>query len=211
MSLFTDLKNFNLKIEKYFHVTGNLISIQRQQITKTFEDIDFEWVFFIDSDIFVNAEMIKKMFEFADKEKCPIISGVYFIFSNPQSSVPTPSPAIFNFSPEKELISSTYFPHDQLIKIDAAGLGLCLIHKSVFDKLNKSYPEHNYFNIDSSNYDNPIGEDTSFFLKLKELGIPVHAHTGVLPQHIKKYPLDVNYHNWWWKNYIQNQENFTQN
>ena len=52
LSLFTDLKNFNLKIEKYFHVTGNLISIQRQQITKTFEDSDFEWVLFIDSDIF---------------------------------------------------------------------------------------------------------------------------------------------------------------
>jgi len=211
LSLFTDLEKFNLKIDKYFHIIGNLISVQRQRISKIFEDSDSEWVLFIDSDIFVNAEMIKKMFEFADKDKCPMISGLYFILSNPYSPVPTPHPAIFDFTTEKQLVSSSYIPHDQLIKIDAAGLGLCLIHKSVFDKLNKAYPEYNYFNIDSSIYDNPIGEDTSFFLKLKELNIPVHAHTGVLPQHIKKYPLDINYHNWWWGNYTPNQENLVQN
>ena len=211
LSLFTDLEKFDLKIEEHFHVVGNLISIQRQKISKLFEDSDSEWVLFIDSDIFINAEMINKLFEFADKDKCPIISGVYFMLINPFSSVPTPSPVIFNFSPENKLISSVYIPHDELIKIDAAGLGLCLIHKSVFNKLNKAYPEYDYFNIDSSIYENTVGEDTSFFLKLKKLNIPVHAHTGVLPQHIKKYPLDIHYHTWWWKNYMQNPENFTQN
>jgi predicted glycosyltransferase involved in capsule biosynthesis len=199
ISLFQQLEKYNLKIDKFFHSVGSLISIQRQSVSKSFEDSDSDWILFLDSDIYVTPEMIKKLFDHANEKNIPVLSGVYFLMMNPNDSLPVPAPAFFNFSSDNSLIAESIIPHDQLIKIDASGLGMCLIHKSVFLKLKEKYPDSNYFNMDFNG--KQIGEDLSFFLKLKELQIPVHVHTGINPQHIKRYPLDNHYFTFWWNNF----------
>jgi hypothetical protein len=43
-----------------------------------------------------------------------------------------------------------------------------------------------------------IGEDVSFFRKVKEVGIPVYAHTGATVKHMKRFAFDSNYYNLYW-------------
>jgi hypothetical protein len=50
----------------------------------------------------------------------------------------------------------------------------------------------------SNNDDQFIGEDIVFFRKMKAAGIPLHAHTGALVRHIKRFSLDVDYYSMYW-------------
>ena len=43
-----------------------------------------------------------------------------------------------------------------------------------------------------------IGEDIVFFRKMKAAGIPLHAHTGALVKHIKRFSLDFDYYALYW-------------
>jgi hypothetical protein len=43
-----------------------------------------------------------------------------------------------------------------------------------------------------------IGEDIVFFRKVRAAGIPVHAHTGALVKHMKRFSLDIDYYALYW-------------
>ena len=91
------------------------------------------------------------------------------------------------------------------MKIGGIGMGFVLIHRSVFEKLNKHYSELKYFpGLNNSNY--PItekeyhnsyhyfaemnkegkylGEDMSFFHRVSDIGYDVWLDTSIELQHI---------------------------
>jgi hypothetical protein len=43
-----------------------------------------------------------------------------------------------------------------------------------------------------------IGEDIIFFRKMKQAGIPLHAHTGARVKHMKRFSLDYDYYSMYW-------------
>lgn len=178
-----------------FHtVVGNQIARQRQDAAEKFLEIGAEWLLFVDSDIVLTPEAVKLIWDSADKDKRPVVSGVYFITMNPNEPLMAPSPCIFRGDGYKNTPVHP-LPFNELIKIDFAGLGICLIHRSVFEKLQEKYP-HSYFDITIGKQH--ISEDVSFFKKLKDLDIPVYAHTGAVVNHVKRFAFDVNYYSLWW-------------
>jgi len=76
-------------------------------------------------------------------------------------------------------------------------MGLVLMHCSIKDKLKSSYPDEVYFDTIIKGV-NQAGEDISFFNKLKEINVPVYAHTGVIAKHMKTVMIDENYYALWW-------------
>ena len=44
-----------------------------------------------------------------------------------------------------------------------------------------------------------VGEDIVFFRKLKEAGVPVHAHTGAIAKHMKRFAYDENFYALYWQ------------
>ena len=43
-----------------------------------------------------------------------------------------------------------------------------------------------------------IGEDIQFFMKMKEAGIPLHAHTGATVKHMKRFAFDEEFYKLYW-------------
>jgi len=179
----------------YIQTIGNQIARQRGDLLRDFENSNGDWLLWIDSDIVLNQEAFELLWKNRDAEKRPVVCGVYYVTMEMNQPLPMPIPCIFTNAENGEHSPVHPLPEKQLIPIDVAGLGFCLMHKSVAHKLRETYG-NTTFEITIG--DNHVSEDVSFFRKLKALGIPVYAHTGALVQHIKRFVFDHNYYNLWW-------------
>ena len=187
-------------INNAIRVQGNQIARQRQAAIEMWEKVGTDWALWIDSDIVLTKEHLKTLWDTADKIARPIICGVYFISKAMESSLMQPMPCVFNETGDEYKINHLHpLPLNQVVKVDNAGMGLVLMHKSVLTKLNEKFPDSFLFGENNEKGEKFIGEDISFFRKVKAAGIPVHVHTGVTAQHMKRFSVDIAYYNLFWQ------------
>jgi len=148
-------------VNNAIRVQGNQIARQRQAAIEMWQKVGTDWALWVDSDIVITQEMLKTLWDTADKVARPVVSGVYFISNN-------------------------------------AGMGLVLMHKSVLKALNEKFPDDFWFGENNEKGDKFIGEDIAFFRKVRQSGIPIYAHTGVIPKHMKRFAFDDAYYNLYW-------------
>jgi len=188
----------NVPLVNAIRVQGNQIGRQRQALFDMWYDqIKTDWLLWVDSDIVIDQQIVKMLWDVADKKTHPVVCGVYFISKQNESSVMQPMPAVFNDISEFQIQYLHPLPENQVVEIDNAGLGLCLMHRSVVEKLREMYPDQSVFAEQEGIGDKYVSEDIVFFRKLKKAGVKVHAHTGALVKHMKRFALDVNYYKMW--------------
>ena len=188
----------------FFNTIGNLIYKQRQDIISNWEESDVDWMLWVDSDVVLTPEIMHLLYQTADSKERPVVSGVYFVSPTPNKSLMVPIPCIFTDDGIKNT-SIHPLPENQVIPIDVAGMGLVLMHRSILPKLKEHYKDGVYFDVTLG--ENHKSEDVSFFRKLKEVGIPVFAHTGAIAKHIKRFVLDEQYYRLWWSTVGAAQDN----
>jgi hypothetical protein len=109
-----------------------------------------------------------------------------------------PYPALF-FDVDEHTIQHVHpLPPNELIKVDSAGFGFVLMHKSIIPKMREKFPDQSMFAELEHVGDKYVGEDIVFFRRMQEAGIPLYAHTGALVKHIKRFSLDVGYYDMYW-------------
>jgi hypothetical protein len=194
INVLLNLEAMGIKRGSVHNIIGNQIHKQRQHLIDEWEKTNNDWLLWVDSDVVLTRETVELLWQTADKDKMPVVCGIYFVSPNPNFPLMTPVPCVFTDNGEYNTPIHP-LPANKVIKIDVAGLGLCLMHKSVIQKLKEPY-DGIYFDV-SMGKENK-GEDVSFFRKLKEQNVPVHAHTGALAQHIKRFVFDHNYYSLWW-------------
>jgi GT2 family glycosyltransferase len=190
----------NINFVNKLRVNGNQIGRQRQVLfDKWADDIKSDWLLWVDSDIVLTPTVFKTIWETADKLSKPVVTGVYFVSKENEQSLMQPFPAIFNQgSNEHELLIIHPLPDNQVIKVDSAGFGLTLMHKSIIDPIRAVEPDYSLFGEKEGLGNKYISEDIVFFRKLKKAGIPLYAHTGATVQHLKTFSFDQNYYNLYW-------------
>ena len=206
----------DLPIVSAMRVQGNQIGRQRDTAfdmwhTKT----KFEWVLWVDSDIVLTNDALKKVWDLADAKERPVVSGTYFISKENEQTLMTPYPALFLAHESSKYIMSYIhpLPPDQAVKVDYAGFGFLLMHRSVGDKLRSTYGNKPLF-METSESIEPdedteskfIGEDIQFFMKMRECGIPLYAHTGAVVKHMKRFAFDYDFYKLYWGAQILAQE-----
>jgi len=129
-----------------------------------------DYVLFMDSDNVITPKDLKKLVE-DDKE---IVSGVYFHRGFPYL------PVVYEYDTNATGFINSNKIFKGLKRIDGAGLGACLIKKSVFEKLRKPYFEFNAFGNGST-------EDFDFFEKCRKSGVELWADWDVPIGHIGEY------------------------
>jgi hypothetical protein len=190
---------FGMYINNALRVQGNQIGRQRQVVFDNWADnVKTDWILWVDSDIHLTTEVLKKVWDAADKHLRPIVSGVYFISKENESSMMRPFPCIFKNISEFQIQYIHPLPQDQLVEVDSAGMGFVLMHKSIIPKLREKFPNQSMFAEKEGLGDEFIGEDIVFFRKVREAGILVHAHTGALVKHMKRFSVDADYYALYW-------------
>jgi hypothetical protein len=191
--------NNGIELTHSMRVQGNQIGRQRQVLFDYWADqIKSDWLLWIDSDIVVNMEVVAKLWDVADKINRPVVSGTYFISKENEGTLAKPYPALFFDVDEFSIQHVHPLPNDEVIKVDSAGFGFVLMHKSVILKMREKFPEQSMFGEIENVGNKYVGEDIVFFRKMKEAGVPLHAHTGALVQHIKRFSLDADYYGLYW-------------
>ena len=188
-----------IMVNNAVRVQGNQIGRQRQALFDMWADqIKTDWLLWVDSDIVLTEDVLKLLWDSADKVNRPIVSGVYFISKQNERSVMQPMPAIFDNVDDHTIQYHHPLPENQLIPVDSAGFGLVLMHKSIVPKLREAFPDQSVFAEEEGIGDKYVSEDIVFFRKVRSLGIPVYAHTGALVKHMKRFALDVEYYKLYW-------------
>lgn len=189
-------------VHNAMRVQGNQIGRQRQNLFDLWADkVQTDWLLWVDSDIHLNAEILKKLWDAADKVARPVVTGVYFISKENERTLMQPMPCVFNEKddPDEYVINYIHpLPENQVIKVDHAGMGLVLMHKSIVEKVRATSPDYSLFAEIQGTKDKFVSEDIVFFRNLKKAGVPVHAHTGAIAKHMKRFALDENYYRMYW-------------
>jgi len=189
-----------VKFSSTIRSQGNQIARQRDRLINHWYDSNkTEWLLWVDSDVVISPETFMKLWKNKDKDKRPMITGVYFTSDTPEEPLMIPLPTIFHFEDDPEsgrLISKRIhpLPENQLIKIDAAGMGFILMHRSVVKRVKDSFPDSPLF-AELGKGDSFLGEDIYFFALCHQAGIPLWCDTGALAPHMKRFSFDVAYYN----------------
>jgi hypothetical protein len=197
--LLTSAFSSGVPVNYITRIHGNQIARQRQEVFNHWADeIKTDWLFWIDSDIVLTTKTFKKIWELADKNNKPIVTGVYFLGKDGEVSLTQPMPSIYlDHEGSLDIHNVHPLPVDEIIKIDYAGFGLVLMHKSIIDKVRKVSDGYSLF-LEDHTEETFLGEDISFFKKIKKANIPVYADTSAVAEHIKRFPIDINYYNLYW-------------
>lgn len=195
--------NRNLPIGNAIRVQGNQIARQRDALMdRWYEEIKTDWLLWVDSDIVLTADILAMLWKVADKNTAPVVCGTYFVSKQMETPLMMPMPALFVESGDEFVIKALHpMPKNQVVNVDCAGLGLTLMHRSVVKKLRDKFGEDCFIFAEQTakgSTEEFIGEDISFFRKVKAAGIPVLAHTGAIVKHMKRFALDDNYYNLYW-------------
>jgi hypothetical protein len=189
-----------MPISTSIRVQGNQIGRQRQVLWDYWADnLKTDWLLWVDSDIVLTAEVMQKLWATADKHHRPVVSGVYFISKENEGTLMKPYPVLFNDISEYEIQYVHPLPDNEVIKCDCAGFGLVLMHRSIVPIMREKHPNQSMFMETAAGTDETfIGEDIVFFRKMKQAGVPLHAHTGARVKHMKRFSLDYDYYAMYW-------------
>ena len=193
-------QSMGLPVSRTLRVQGNQIARQRQVlIDNWYDSLKTDWLMWVDSDIVLTNDIWLKICSSVDKNTKPMVSGVYFVAKETDGSLPVVLPCIFDDVDEYSVRYHHPLPTDTLMKVDSAGMGLVMMHRSVVTKLRAKYGEDApLFGENNMIGEKFIGEDIAFFRKCKEADIPLYAHTGAIAQHIKRMAWDTDYYVQYW-------------
>jgi hypothetical protein len=196
------------EISETVRVQGNQIAVQRQTlIDYWFNNFKSDWLLCVDSDICLNMDAVKKIFDTANKNTHKIVSGIYFIAKEYNGSLPIIMPCIFDDVNDNLIKYHHPLPKESIIKVDCAGLGFVIIHRSVIKKLKDDYGSNSFLFSEIYEHGSVLGEDISFFRKCKKTNIPVYAHTGAIVKHIKRVAWDMDYYALYWNQVTLQEQN----
>jgi hypothetical protein len=188
------------KFDCFIQVSNiGLLTRSRNLLVKNFlEQSNAAWLLMIDSDERLELKTWDKLISAAHEKDRPVVSALVFAAFFDDDVSLRPIPTIYRDLPESGLQAIDDYPIDQIIKVDAAGTGCLLIHRSVLLELQNKATENQgkdwaWF-VDGAINGRWFGEDLLFSKRLASLGIPIHAHTGAICAHNKTFWLDQRHH-----------------
>lgn len=168
----------------------------RNQIVEGFLSTDCDYLLFVDADMGIPKNTIERLLSVAHVDERPIVAGLCFAqrdigfdedtYSTSFDIVPTVQ--LWNVGDDGEVESFGIvedYPRDAVVQIDGTGGACVLIHRGVLEKMRAEFGDHWFTPIENKRTGGPFGEDTSFFLRCRQLGIPVHMDTSVKTSHDK--------------------------
>lgn len=176
---------------------GNQIARQRDKVINHWYDTNkADWILWVDSDVVISVDTFKLLWDNKDITERPILTGVYFTTDQPEESLMTPMPTLFNFveSNGNVGISRVHpLPKNKLMQVGAAGMGYVLMHRSIVDRIKAVLPNVPLFS-DIGHGKDFMGEDIYFFALCDKADVPVYAHTGATVPHMKRFSFDEHYY-----------------
>lgn len=173
--------------------TGGLVEA-RNNVVEAFLGRDAEWLFWIDTDMGFQPDVVEQLLAASDPVERPIVGGLCFAQkeTTPDGYGGYRTKARVTIldwvkKPDgsESFMGRRWYPVNELVRCAGTGSACILIHRSVLEKMAAEYGATWYDRINGDD-GNPLGEDVSFCIRASALDFPIHVHTGVRTTHLKR-------------------------
>ena len=165
----------------YIRATNSFHSFARNTMVKQFKG---DWLLMMDTDHSFQPDILSRMLRVLTlKPEVQVLSALY------QYKGPPHAPKLYRFGKtykDFNVLGKWDIPKNTnktggkfLVPIDMAGAGCLLIKREVFEKMKKRFKEDPFDII------HPYGEDNSFFLRLKKIGIQAYCDPTIEFPHLE--------------------------
>ncbi len=170
-----------------------LIDGARNVLAEAFLATTTEWIFWMDADMVIPKETIVDLFKVVDEKDAKIVTGIYYqrrgrnlpvLWSRNEETVSGQVTGNTNDAGKANKYAGAFaFPHKDKktpFKVHAAGFGCVLVHRSVFESLEKPWFKF---------VEKTCSEDFYFFVNAQEKGFDVWAQPSPKLGHIGDAPV----------------------
>lgn len=174
--------------------SGPRIARSRNVNIEAFKRSDAEWMWSLDTDMVWKPDALERLLEVAHWKDRPIVGGWCYAEYNDGRIRPT----IYRVAESGQVVSIEMpadFKYDKVVACDATGAAFILIHRSVIEKMEDTYPPpHIWYQetvlpvIDDAPQD--VGEDITFCLRARALGFPILVDARIRIGHVKAGVID---------------------
>lgn len=176
------------------HVGGLYVDDNRNRIAQMFLDCpEGEWLLMLDTDIVFAPETVSLLVDIAEDNECAILSGLYVGTPTEEGLV---VPIWFVRGENGQFQSVAKLKTDGPQELDAVGMGVCLIHRNVFESMARAYADDPWHWFGRDIYiDRGIakraGEDITFCLRAQALHFQIWGDARINVGHIKERVLTI--------------------
>lgn len=188
-------------------ISGPRITSVRNDIVREFLKTENEWLLSLDTDMVFQPDLLNSLLGSANKAIRPVVGGLCF----GGGRVNVPFPTLYTLTNPKDnggKITRVVrdYPKDALCKVDATGAACLLIHRKVLQEMGDKYKDmpdgypnpHPWF-AESVHQGHEFGEDWTFCMRLKQMGVPLYVNTAVKLGHVKTQNYNEAYYEQWRK------------
>ena len=172
------------------------IAKARNELTTVFLQGSAEYLWMVDADMGFSRTALQQMLAIADPIERPIIGGLCFAQeargfddeTNAEVFGQIPTISVWRRDDEDRIIAFATvgdYPRNAISRVDTTGAAFLLIHRGVLERMKETYGRQWWTQLPHPERPDPFGEDTSFFIRCSELGIPLHIDSRVKTSHDK--------------------------
>lgn len=161
-----------------------------------------QWLLMLDADMGFDSDLVEKLLQVAHEKIRPVIGGLCF----GGGRVSVPFPTLYQMvDPAKNQGKVTTvlkdYPKDALCKVDATGAACLFIHRDLLVQMQEKFgfmPDghvnpHPWF-AETIYKGHEYGEDWTFCMRLRQMGVPLYVHTGIKLGHVKTQTYDEQFY-----------------
>lgn len=146
-------------------------------------DVDvFVW---LDDDMAFEPHEVYAILESIDPVTRPVVSALYF--ARGEAERDRARPVILRRDQRGIMRASWDYAPGGLVEVDAVGLGLCAVHRSLIDRWQREHGD-TWFDYRGTGLHGVGGftlEDSAWSARVQEMGGRLWVHTGIRPRHLK--------------------------
>lgn len=141
----------------------------------------FDRVLWLDSDMQFDSDLFQRLSQDLDEGR-DLVSGIYFTRKEPYKPVIFDRAEYEHQGQGVKPVASTYYdyPKDSIFEVDAVGFGGVMMNVSLLEKVQEKYglPFAPMLGF---------GEDISFCMRVKDLGVKMYCDSRVKMGHVGQY------------------------
>lgn len=174
---------------------GPLLALGRNLLVRQFLGHDKEWLCCVDTDIVFATDAVSRLLEVADPVERPVVSALYHVFWEGEKI-----PAAYKAAVDKDgglTLSHIRYAKvnkdicvegsegQNIVRVDAVGAGFMLVHRSVFERIEKLADGQPCWFRETVVDGKDHGEDVSFCFRCAAVDAKIFLLPNVQVGHIK--------------------------
>lgn len=163
----------------------HLDQARNDQVRAFLDESDAEWLWLVDSDMGFKEDTLSRLVDAADPEARPVLGALCAaeqVIHDDDGMGGWRMETVYT-TLDDQMQPSTVAP-DGLQRVGGTGAACLLIHRSTLVAVRSEFGSHWFTCLYQAEGDR-WGEDTSFCVRLREIGVPVHVDAGIKTSHHK--------------------------